>query len=86
MGLPHDDLVLPPGISYEDDRNQYRVRVRRKNRTVHQSRHAVTDRGLEQAFRSLRDGKLKRQKIRKGEGSLGTSDADRAQALADGLF
>lgn len=84
--LPHDDLPLPSGIWYEPDRSRYRVRVRRKERIIHQTRHNVTDRGLEDAFRSLRVGRLKRRRIIEGEGTIGGGDADRAQALADGLF
>lgn len=85
-GLPHDDLPLPDGIWYEPERGRYRVRVRRKERIVHQTRHPVTDNGLEQAFRSLREGRLKRNRVVAGEHRIGNSDADRAQALADGLL
>lgn len=82
----HDGTPLPPGISYEVDRARYRVRVRRHNRIVHQTRHPPTDQGLVEAWASLREGRKKRNYITKRENSVGPSDSERARALAEGLI
>jgi hypothetical protein len=84
MSLPHSNTTLPEGIWYEAHRNRYRVRVRRKNRIVHQTRHPVTQQGLEEAFESLRRGRRKRVYIIKHERQI-ASDADGIRALAEDL-
>lgn len=77
--------TLPRGIWFEEHRNQYRVRVRRKNRIIHQTRHPATPEGLNEARRSLRRGQKLREWIIEHENEIGHSDSARIEALARNL-